>query len=99
MAALTLSTIARLLAYAATCLALPVLRHRQDAPPALFRVRGGVVVSVAALLLCVWLLSQIKGEEARQAVIALIIGLVVYAFFRWKHRAEVKNVAGPTPAD
>ena len=99
MAALTLSTIARLLAYAATCLALPVLRRRKDAPPALFRVRGGLFVSIAALLLCVWLLSQIKLEEARQAVIALIIGLVVYAFFRWKHRAQVKDVSGPSPAD
>ncbi|HEX7176803.1 MAG TPA: amino acid permease [Pyrinomonadaceae bacterium] len=80
--ALTLSTIARLLAYAATCLALPVLRRRTDAPPALFRVPGGVGVAVAALLLCVWLLSQSTGREARDAAIAVAVGLVVYAVFR-----------------
>ena len=86
MAALTLSTIARLLAYAATCLALPVLRRRAAAPDALFRVPFGVGVAVAALLLCVWLLSQVKFEEALQALIAVAAGLVVYAFFRRKGR-------------
>jgi amino acid transporter len=80
--ALTLSTIARLLAYAATCLALPVLRRRKDAPPALFRVPGGVGVAVAALLLCVWLLSQSTGREARDAAIAIAVGLVAYAVFK-----------------
>lgn len=80
--ALTLSTIARLLAYAATCLALPVLRRRRDAPPALFRVPGGVAIAVAALLLCVWLLSQSTGREARDAAISIAVGLVVYSVFR-----------------
>ncbi len=88
--ALTLSTIARLLAYAATCLALPVLRRREDAPPALFRVPGGVGVAIAALLLCVWLLSQSTGREARDAAIAVAAGFVVYAVFRWKYRGEMK---------
>ena len=84
--ALTLSTIARLLAYAATCLALPVLRRRKDAPPALFRVRWGVGVALAALLLCAWLLSQSTGREARDAVIAIVAGLVVYAAFSLNRR-------------
>src|SRR3977135_3324611 len=47
--ALTISAIARLLTYAATCAALPVLR-RTNAPPALFRLRGGTVISIFALL-------------------------------------------------
>lgn len=86
LSALTLSTIARLLAYAATCLALPVLRRRADAPPAHFRVPFGVGVAVAALLLCVWLLSQSTGREARDAGITIALGLAVYAFFRLKRR-------------
>src|ERR1044071_4706445 len=36
IAALTISAIARLVTYAATCLSLPVLRRRSDAPPAGF---------------------------------------------------------------
>jgi hypothetical protein len=50
----------------------------------------GVPVAVAALLLCVWLLSQINGAEARQAIIALAVGIAVYAVFRWKYRGGVK---------
>jgi amino acid transporter len=86
MSALTLSTVARLLAYAATCLALPVLRRRSDAPPAHFRVPGGVAVAVAALALCVWLLSQSTGREARDAGIAVAVGLAVYFFFTLNRR-------------
>ena len=91
MSALTLSTIARLLAYAATCLALPVLRRRANAPPAHFRAPLGVGVAVAALLLCVWLLSQSTGREARDAGISVALGLVVYAFFRLKRRGTVNR--------
>jgi basic amino acid/polyamine antiporter, APA family len=92
MSALTLSTVARLLAYAATCLALPVLRRRSDAPPAHFSVPGGVGVAVAALLLCIWLLSQSTGREARDAAITLAFGLVVYFVFWLKRRGETREV-------
>src|SRR5215207_1312030 len=87
--ALTLSTIARLLAYAATCLALPVLRRRTAAPPPLFRVPFGVGVAVAALLLCVWLLSQSTGREARDAAIAVAAGFVVYFIFTRLRRGGI----------
>jgi amino acid transporter len=86
--ALTLSTIARLLAYAGTCAALPVLRRRDDAPRALFRVPGGYIVSIAALVLAAWLLSQSTGREARDAAIALAAGLVIYGVFWLKRRTS-----------
>ena len=41
VAALTISTIARLVTYGATCLSLPVLRQRSDVPAAEFSLRGG----------------------------------------------------------
>jgi amino acid transporter len=78
----TISTIARLVAFTATCAALPVLRRRQDAPPALFRVAFGPVVAVAALLLTVWLLSQSAAGEARNAAIVAVFGLLVTAVYR-----------------
>src|SRR5581483_11290687 len=56
VAALTISTIARLVAYAVTCAALPVLRKRGNAPAAHFKLRGGTVIATAALILSVWLL-------------------------------------------
>jgi len=46
VAALTISTIARLVAYAVTCAALPVLRRKSDAAPAHFKLRGGVVIAI-----------------------------------------------------
>src|SRR5262249_51858947 len=48
MSALTISTLVRLLAYIATCVSLPVLRFKSDAPLARFRAPAGIAVSVAA---------------------------------------------------
>jgi amino acid transporter len=75
--ALTISAIARLLTYAATCAALPVLR-RTNAPPALFRLRGGTVISILSLLLAVWLLAHSTLGEAITAAIAAVVGLLIY---------------------
>jgi APA family basic amino acid/polyamine antiporter len=80
--ALTISAIARLLTYAATCAALPVLR-RNNAPPALFRLRGGVVISVLALMLAAWLLANSTLKEAITAAIAGAVGLVIYIAYRF----------------
>ena len=76
--AATISVIARLLSYAATCAALPVLRRRPSAPAALFRAPAGVAVSIAALTLVGWLLSHITLRQARDAGIAAMIGLLLY---------------------
>ncbi len=80
--ALTVSTIARLLAYAATCVALPILRRKSNSPPALFTVPGGTVISVVAVVLCVWLLSNSTYYEARDAAIAAVVGIVIYFLYR-----------------
>ena len=84
--ALTVSTIARLLAYGATCAALPTLRRKKDAPPALFMVPGGVVISVVAILLSVWLLSNSTPKEARDSAIAAAAGLLIYFAYRLLRR-------------
>lgn len=82
VAALTISTIARLVAYAVTCAALPVLRRSSDAPPAHFKLRGGVVISVAALILSAWLLMNSTLYEAIATTIAAVVGLVIYVAYR-----------------
>jgi amino acid transporter len=82
VAALTISAIARLVTYAVTCAALPVLRRRTDVPAAIFRIRGAPVIVVAALVLSVWLLAHSTLREAVQSAIAAGIGLVIYFGYR-----------------
>ena len=80
--ALTISTLIRLLTYAATCAALPVLRRRETEHPAHFHVRGGPVIAVIALLLITWLLSHSTLREVKHVAIAAAIGLPVLVLSR-----------------
>lgn len=93
--AVTVSVIARLLSYAATCAALPVLRRRDTAPVAFFVAPGGVAASLASLVLVAWLLSNSTLQQARDAGIAAVVGLVMY----WGSRAAgPKDRTRPTDA-
>jgi APA family basic amino acid/polyamine antiporter len=85
--AATLSVIARLLTYAATCASLFVFRRRPDAPRAAFRAPFGAAVAVAALALIAWLLAQVKLDEVRDTGVAVGVGLVMYAVARAKSKA------------
>jgi len=78
----TVSTVARLVTYFATCGALPLLRRRKNAPPTAFRLPAGVWIAGAAMLLCLWLLSNSKLTEARDAGIALAAGLAIFTLYR-----------------
>lgn len=84
--ALTVSTIARLFAYAATCIALPRLRLKKTAAPAMVTVRGGVIISVVAVLLSLWLLAHSTLIELRDSAIALAAGFTLYVGYRWRRR-------------
>ena len=76
--AVKISTIARLIAYAATCAALMVLRYKSDARPALFRLPFGIDIAVITLALAVWLISNTTFREVRDVLIAALIGRVLY---------------------
>jgi amino acid transporter len=78
IAALTISAIARLVTYGATCIALPVLRRKSDVPPAGFRLPGGTAIAILSLLLAGWLLANSTWQEARAAAIAAAVGLLIY---------------------
>jgi len=78
VAALTISTIARLVTYGATCLALPVFRARHNAPRAMFRLPGGTIVAILSMLLIIWLLLNATLAEVRATAIAAAAGLLIY---------------------
>lgn len=82
VAALTISAIARLVTYAVTCAALPVLRRRKDVPVPQFKVRGGPIIAIAALLLAIWLLANSSLREAATSLIAAAVGMVIYLAYR-----------------
>ena len=89
--AVTVSVIARLLSYAATCAALPVLRRRANAPPAAFQAPGGTAAAVVALVLVTWLLSNSTSSEAIAAASAAALGLLVYAVSAWRDRKRLAS--------
>jgi basic amino acid/polyamine antiporter, APA family len=82
LAALTISTLARLITYAATCVALPLFRRRHDTPPAAFSLPGGTLIAILSLLLIGWLLAHSTLAEAQATAVAAGVGLLIY-FSYW----------------
>ncbi len=80
--ALTLSTLIRLFYFALTSAALPVLRYRQPGKPAVFYLKAGWILSILSTLLCIWLISNSRGQEARDVGIAALVGLLIYGIYR-----------------
>jgi len=78
----TVSTVARLVTYFATCGALPLLRRRNPAASNPFRLRGGSYIAFAGMGLCVWLVTAASLREARDAGIAAAAGMGIYALYR-----------------
>ena len=72
------STIIRLLAYAATCFALLKFRRQPKAPPAMFMAPFGRLAAIAALVLSAWLLSNTSRSDAWTTVIAGAVGLPLF---------------------
>ena len=83
VAALTISTIARLITYGATCIALPVFRSRPDVAQPAFRLPGGTVIAILSLLLIVWLLLNSTWQEAKMSAFAAGVGLLIYFAYRF----------------
>ncbi|MFL6448799.1 MAG: APC family permease [Bryobacteraceae bacterium] len=93
---LTINMIIRVVNYAVTFAALPLLRRNCPRDIATFRIPAGRVISAAAVVLCIWLLSGSGWREARDTAIAGVCGLLIYVVTKIgaKGRA-VKGVALP----
>lgn len=78
ISALTISAVIRLIAYATTCAALPVLRRNSGVARPAFLAPAGPLISVTAVTLSVWLLANSTWGEARLVGIACVIGFVLY---------------------
>lgn len=79
LTAVAIATIARLLFYATTCLALPIFRQRTDMPKAPFSVPFGVVAAILSIALIVWLLTNVDyAKEGLAVIVAAVVGLLIY---------------------
>jgi len=90
LAALTISTIARLVTYAATCISLPVFRARPETPAPAFRLPGGTILAILSLLLIVWLLMNSTLAEAKAASYAAGVGLLIYIVYWISARSSLR---------
>jgi len=71
-----LSVIARMATYIGTCAAVPVLRRRMA--PGRFRLPGGPAIPIAALVMCIAVLSSATAKNLVAAAIALAVGALIY---------------------
>jgi len=78
ISALTISTIIRLIVYIATCAALPVLRRKSEAPPAVFLAPWGRPIAVAAVVLGFWLLSNSTWREVWIVSVLAVAGVAIW---------------------
>jgi APA family basic amino acid/polyamine antiporter len=79
---LTVSTIARLLVFGVTCVALPVLRRNPNVAAARFVLPGGFAIPAAAIALIAWLLASSSFTATRDVAILTVIGALLYAIGR-----------------
>ena len=93
--ALKVTVITRLMVYAGTCAALPILRRRarrnksirtREEAPSSFEAPAGMLISIVCVVLCLGLLANSGWREARDVSIAIAIGLTIYAATRIAQR-------------
>jgi APA family basic amino acid/polyamine antiporter len=77
----TLSAVARILYYAAICVAVPVLRARQPAAAA-FRLKGGIALPAAGVATCALLLGGVDFSKSVILLATIAIGLLNWAVVR-----------------
>ncbi len=91
---LRISAVARIVPYALTCLAVPVLRRKYPEERERFRLKGGPVIPVLAVVLCIWLLTQSPAGDLLAAGAALALGFLFYgATLLWRRAHPAQKAA------
>lgn len=77
-----LSVMARLATYIGTAAAVPVLRRKMGPNPGGFRLPGGPVIPIVAILVSLGLAASASRRNLLAAAAALVIGAVIFALRR-----------------
>lgn len=83
----TLSAVARIVFYMATCAAVPVLRRKVEAPDDAFVLPGGVLIPALALIISVIILAGASAADLQGGGLALLAGAVLYFVARGSGRS------------
>ncbi len=78
------SSLSRMLSYILCIGALPVIRNRasDEMKARAYRIRGGYLVPLVGLAICLWLTAQANAQNWKTVGILLAIGFVLYAVER-----------------
>jgi amino acid transporter len=92
---LSLSAVSRLLLYGGVCAAVPVLRRLEAAGrapatvgPALFRVRGGLLLPAIAVALSLVLVTRLNQREAVSLAITVALAAAHWWYLRSRRKIE-----------
>ena len=88
---LTINVIIRVTNYAATCIALPILRKKKKVNIPSFKAPKGIIISIISTSLCVWIISSSGWRELIHAGIAALVGLLLYFLFNFLTRNSRLN--------
>jgi amino acid transporter len=88
----TLSAVARLLFYAAVCVAVPVLRRVQPAA-AVFRVPGGMLVPILGVAICAALVTQV--DFSKSLILLATVGAACANWFVVRGRRRAPPIFAP----
>ena len=78
------SSLSRMLSYIVCIASLPIIRNRADdtMKARAYRIRGGYLLPIVGLAICLWLTAQATADNWRTVGILLAIGFVLYAVER-----------------
>jgi amino acid transporter len=81
-----LSLISRVAVFAITCAALPIMRRRADLPQPAFKLPAGSILGYGSAALCVVFLTASSMRELLDVLIAVVLGLAMFALLRLARR-------------
>ncbi len=87
------STVARLLSYILSVAALPVLERKLETSAGHFRLRGGYLVPVLAMLLCLWLVTFAAATAWLTTAAFFVLGSIFYLFSTRRRNLESQDPA------
>lgn len=86
----SISVVSRFSQYIPACLSIPVFRKKMPDAPRAFKIPGGPVIPVVAVLVSVWLLAQ---ATMQQLVMGLGAAFIAVPFYYFVHKKKSEREA------